>query len=94
MTATSATPVPVTSAEFIDDVYDHILSYSAQGKFTYEKFEELRPYRHDIIRGIIYRSIKRDDLFNTPTHPNAGFIPEKYPQYWAEAKVLHENGLL
>jgi hypothetical protein len=94
MTATSATPVPVTSAEFIDDVYEHILSYSAQGKFIYERFEALRPYRHDIIRGIIYRSIKRDDLFNTSTHPNARFIPEKYPQYWKEAKVLYENGLL
>jgi len=93
-TATSATPVPVASAEFVEDVYAHIMSYADQGKFIYEKFESLRPYRHDIIRGIIYRSIKNDDLFNNPSHPNYTFIPDKYPQYWKEAKVLYENGLL
>jgi len=93
-TATSATPVPVASAEFVEDVYEHIMSYAEQGKFIYEKFESLRPYRHDIIRGIIYRSIKNDDLFNNPSHPNYSFIPDKYPQYWKEAKVLYENGLL
>lgn len=93
-TATSATPVTVASAEFIEDVYEHIMSYAEQGKFIYEKFESLRPYRHDIIRGIIYRSIKSDDLFNNPSHPNYTFIPDKYPQYWKEAKVLYENRLL
>jgi hypothetical protein len=93
-TATSAISVPIASAEYIEDVYEHILSYMEQGKFIREKFENLRPYRHDIIRGIIYRSIKSDDLFNNPDHPNFKFIPEKYPQYWKEAKVLHENGLL
>ncbi len=92
--ATSAAPVPVTGAEFIEDVYEHIISYSSQGKFIYERFEELRPYRHDIIRGIIYRSIKRSDLFNNPAHPDYKFIPDKYPQYWKEAKVLYEHGLL
>jgi len=93
-TATSATPVHIASAEFVKDVYEHILSYADQGKFIYEKFEDLRPYRHDIIRGIIYRSIKKDDLFNNPTNPNYKFIPDKYPQYWKEAKVLYDNGLL
>jgi len=93
-TATSATPVSIISAEYVEDVYEHIIGYTEQGKFIYEKFESLRPYRHDIIRGIIYRSIKNDDLFNNPTHPNHKFIPNKYPQYWKEAKVLYENGLL
>ena len=93
-TATSAIPVPVASAEFVEDVYEHMMSYAEQGKFIYEKFESLRPYRHDIIRGIIYRSIKNDDLFNNLSHPNYTFIPDKYPQYWKEAKVLYENGLL
>ena len=93
-TATSTTPVPVESAEFISDVYEHIMSFAEQGKFIYEKFEDLRSYRHDIIRGIIYRSIKTDDLFNNPTHPNYKFFPEKYPKYWQEAKVLYDNGLL
>ena len=93
-TATSPTPVPVSSAEFIEDVYEHIIRFSEQGKFIYERFEDLRPYRHDLIRGIIYRCIKNDDLFNNPTHPNYTFFPDKYPQYWKEAKVLYENGLL
>ncbi|MDR3149487.1 MAG: hypothetical protein LBT88_05685 [Oscillospiraceae bacterium] len=93
-TATSADPVPVVSAEFVEDVYEHIISYAEQGKFVYERFESLRSYRHDIIRGIIYRSIKNDNLFNNHTHPNYTFIPDKYPQYWEEAKVLYENGLL
>ena len=92
--ATSKVPVPIASAEFIPDVYEHIMRYAAEGKFIREKFEDLPAYRHDIIRGIIYRSIKQDDLFNNPAHPNAWFIPEKYPQYWKEAEVLHEHGLL
>jgi len=93
-TATSAMPVPVKAAEYIDDVYAHIVSFANHGKFIYEKFEDLPQYRHDIIRGIIYRSIKHDDLFNNPTHPNHRFIPAKYPKYWNEAKVLYQNGLL
>lgn len=93
-TATSAVVVPITSAEFIEDVYEHIMSFAERGKFVYEKFESLRPYRHDIIRGIIYRSIKNDDLFNNPAHPNFKFIPDKYPRYWKEAKVLYEKRLL
>jgi hypothetical protein len=93
-TATSAAPVPVEKADFIEDVYEHITSYEKSGKFIYEKFEDLKPYRHDLIRGIIYRSIKNDDLFNNPSHPNYTFIPEKYPKYWKEAKILDENGLL
>ena len=92
-TATSAEPVPVTVADYIEDVYVHIMSYAEQGKFIYERFEDLRPYRHDIIRGIIYRSILNDDLFNNPTHPNYKFIQDKYQKYWNEAKVLYENGL-
>ena len=93
-TATSEVAVPVSNAEFVEDVYEHIMEYEKQCKFIYEKFESLRPYRHDIIRGIIYRSIKNDDLFNNPTHPNFKFIPDKYTKYWNEAKVLYENGLL
>jgi hypothetical protein len=93
-TATSAGPVPITSAEFIPDVYEHIWSYASDGKFIYEKFEDLRPYRHDIIRGIIYRQIKQDDLFKNTDHPNAKHFPDKYPQYWKEAKVLYQAGLL
>ena len=93
-TATSSKPVPITTADYVEDVYEHIMSYAEQGRFLYEKFEDLRPYRHDIIRGIVYRNIKNDDLFNNPDHPNYKFIPDKYPQYWKEAKVLHENGLL
>lgn len=93
-TATSPDPVPVASAEFVEDVYEHILRYAEDGRFIYERFEDLRPYRHDIIRGIIYRSIKADDLFNNPGHPNHAFYPEKYPQYWAEAKALYDHGLL
>jgi hypothetical protein len=92
--ATSSGPVPVTDCDFIPDVYGHIMSYAEQGKFIYEKFEDLRPYRHDIIRGIIYRCIKQDDLFNNPAHPAYKFTQEKYPQYWKEAKVLYDNGLL
>ena len=93
-TATSADPVQIREAEFIEDTYEYITSFSEQGKFIYERFEDLRPYRHDIIRGIIYRSIKHDDLFNNPTHPNYKHFPEKYPKYWQEAKVLFENRLL
>lgn len=92
--ATSNEPVPVTDFEYIEDAYEKIISYEDQGTFIYEKYEDLPQYRYDIIRGIIVRSIKKDDLFNNPNHPNHKFYQEKYPQYWREALVLYNNDLL
>lgn len=92
--ATSNKSVPISDFEYIDDVYEKIMSYEKQGAFIYEKYENLPQYRYDIIRGIIIRSIKRDDLFNNPSHPNYVFYQEKYPQYWREAEVLYSNNLL
>ncbi|MDR2933015.1 MAG: hypothetical protein LBV27_07900 [Oscillospiraceae bacterium] len=91
---TSSTPVAVVDCTPVDDVYDRVLSYEKKGRFIYEKYKDLPPYRHDIIRGIIVRSIKKDDLFNNPQHPNYIFYQLKYPQYWREAEVLYKNGLL
>jgi len=60
---TSDKPVPIIDFEYIEDVYEKIMEYEKTGTFIYEKFENLRQYRHDIIRGIIYRTIKKDNLF-------------------------------
>lgn len=92
--ATSNEAVPITDFEYIDDVYEKIISYEKQGTFIYERYEDLPQYRYDKIRGIIMRGIKRDDLFNNPNHPNYIFFQEKYPQYWQEAEVLYKNNLL
>jgi hypothetical protein len=92
--AVSYEPVPITDYEYIDDVYEKIMEYEKKGSFIYERYETLRPYRHDIIRGIIYRNIKHLNLFENETHPNYKFIQEKFPQYWKEAEVLNANGLL
>lgn len=92
--ATSSLPVPIDDFEFIDDVYEKIMQYEKQGKFIYEKYETLPQYRYDIIRGVIMRSIKRDDLLNNTTHPNYKFYQDKFPQYWKEAEILNKYGLL
>ncbi|WP_026477713.1 hypothetical protein [Alkaliphilus transvaalensis] len=92
--ATSSSPVPIVDYEYIDDVYEKIIQYQEQGKFIYEKFETLPQYRHDIIRGIIIRAIKRDNLLDTPSDPRYKFYQEKFPQYCREAGVLHQHGLL
>lgn len=86
---TSNTAVSVTDCEYIENVYDQILSYAEQGKFIYEHYEDLPQWRKDIIRGHITRFIKRNNLLNDPAHPSLHFIQEKFPQYWAEAQVLH-----
>jgi hypothetical protein len=91
---TSNEPVPIMDYEYIDDVYEKIMEYGRKGTFIYEKFETLKPYRHDIIRGLIYRMIKKDNLFEDTKHPNYKHFQEKYPKYWKEAEVLNNNGLL
>lgn len=88
------TIVPVVSCEYIDDVYEHIMSYEKQGKFVYEHYEDLPQWRIDVIRGHIIRFIKRNNLVIDNDHPGRKFIAEKFPQYWAEAQVLHEHDLL
>lgn len=92
--AISRQPVPVVDTEYIKDVYEEIIRYQNEGKFVYEKYEESPRYRHDIIRGIVMRSIKKDNLLNNPKHPNYHLYMEKYPQYWKEAVVLDKNNLL
>ena len=72
--------VPITDCEYIDDVYEH--------------YEDLPQWRIDVIRGQIIRLIKRYNLLDDSNHSSRNFIMEKFPQYWAEAKVLHEHNLL
>lgn len=90
----SREPVPITDVEYIADAYEEIMKYQEQGKFVYEKYEELPQYRHDIIRGHVMRGIKRDNLLNNPEHPNYQLFQTKYPVYWKEAEVLSKNDLL
>lgn len=92
--AVSDTAVPVIDYEYIDDVYEHILRYEKPGKFIYEHYEDLPQWRIDVIRGHIIRFVKRNNLVADNDHPSKNFIAEKFPQYWAEAQVLHEHGLL
>lgn len=92
--ATSRTSVPVTDFEYVEDVYERILSYGEKGTFLYERYEDLPQWRLDVIRGHIIRFIKRNDLVNDTAHPSRGFIREKFPQYWKEAQVLSKHGLL
>lgn len=92
--ATSSKPVPIEDYEYIDDVYEKIMQYQEQGKFIYEKYETLPQYRYDIIRGIIMRTIKRENLLNNPSDPRYEFYQDKFSQYWREAEVLDQHGLL
>jgi hypothetical protein len=94
LTATSKEPVPIIDYEYIENVYDHIMKYEKEGKFIYEKFENLPLYRHDIIRGIIIRQINDNNLFKNTTHPNHEFYQKKFLKYWKEAEVLYKNNLL
>ena len=92
--ATSKKPVPVADFEFIKDVYEYILSYEGQGKFVYERYEDLPQWRHDIIRGHVIRGIKKGNWFSDPSSPEYKFHKDKWPQYLREAEVLRDNGLL
>ena len=87
-------PVPIVDREYVDDVYERILQYEKQGKFIYERYEDLPQWRLDVIRGHVIRLIKRFDLMNDMDHPGRPFVMEKFPRYWAEAQVLHDHGLL
>ena len=88
------TEVVFTGCEHIEDVYKHILQYADQGKMICERYENLPQWRIDLIRGQILRRIKRYDLINDAGHPSRNFIKNSFPQYWAEAKILSEHGLL
>ena len=89
--ATAGEPVPVTD---FDDVYKRILLYAEEGRFIYQKYEDAPQWRRDVIRGHVMRFIKRNQLCTVSDHPGRGFVEEKFPQYWEEAKVLYEHGLL
>lgn len=91
--ATSREPVPIADFEYIEDVYESILSYAQEGKFVYERYEDLPPWRVDIIRGNIMRFIKRGNLLGGSDSPSRRFVEEKFPQYWKEAQVLSAHGL-
>ncbi len=92
--ATSCVPVPVTDFEYIENVYERIVSYKDKGTFIYERYEDLPQWRIDVIRGQVIRFIKRCDLLNDITLPASRFVQEKFTQYWEEAKVLNEYKLL
>lgn len=92
--ATSTAPVPVTDFEYIEDVYESIVSYADKGTFIYERYEDLPQWRIDLIRGQILRFIKRSNLLTDSAHPSYTFIQEKFPRYWQEAQVLNDHGLL
>ena len=92
--AISRTAVPVTDFEYIEDVYEGIISYGDKGTFIYEKYEDLPQWRIDVIRGQMLRFIKRNNLLNDIAQPSCRFIQEKFPQYWKEAKALNDCGLL
>lgn len=91
---TSPAPVPVKDCEFIEDVYERIIEYAKYGMFIHEKYEELPRYRHDIIRGWVMRGIKENNLLNNQAHPECKLYQERWPQYWKEAEVLYQYGLL
>lgn len=86
--------VPISTCEYIDNVYHHIMQYEAQGKLIYERYEDLPQWRIDLIRCQILRLIKRYDLLENSTHPSCTFVREKFPRYWEEASVLHAHQLL
>jgi hypothetical protein len=93
--ATSDTPVPIADCEFIPDVYASILSYAEEGKFIRERYEDLPNYRRDIIRGYVYRWVAGNKVYVTdPNDEGYRFYSTYYAEFWREAKVLHENGLL
>lgn len=89
--ATSRTAVPVTDFEYIEDVYERIISYGDKGAFLYERYEDLPQWRIDLIRGHILKFIERNNLLNDRTHPSCRFVQEKFPQYWEEAQVLNDG---
>ena len=93
-TATSKKHVPVNNCEFIDDVYLKILEYEKTGMFTYEKYENLPQWRHDIIRGIVIRLIKKGNWINDPEHIEYKKFSERWPIYLKEAIVLNASNLL
>jgi hypothetical protein len=92
--AVSYEPVPIVATEYIPCVYEAIMEYHRQGKFTYGKYEDLPQYRLDIIRGHFIRTLKRENLLDNPQHHQYELFRDKFPQYWKEAEVLHKYGLL
>ena len=92
--AISKEPVPVSSFEFIADVYESILAYEKQGTFIYERYENLPTWRYDVIRGHVMRGITHGGWLHDKTSDLYKFYMAKWPQYLKEAEVLHKYELL
>jgi len=91
---TSKEPVKVIDCEFVEDVYERILSYEKKGAFIYERYEKLPTWRHDLIRGHVIRWIKNGDWLHDKSSKDYKFFNEKWPKYLKEAEILHEHGIL
>jgi len=89
--ATSREPVPVIDFEYIDDVYEYIVSHE---NLIYEKYEDLPQWRHDVIRGHVVRGIVKGGWLGDTSSPEYRFHKAKWPRYLREAEVLREHGLL
>ena len=90
--ATSARPVPVSDCEFVEDVYARVMEYGRRGEFIYERYEDLPSWRHDFIRRVVYRHIKRTNLFRNFSHPEYAFYQAHYGEYLRDAEALQAKG--
>jgi hypothetical protein len=84
--ATSKEPVPVADFEFVEDVYERIMSYEKQGTFKYERYEDLPQWRHDVIRGHVIRGIKKVIGLTTNRVRSSDFIKRNGPNTCVKRK--------
>jgi hypothetical protein len=93
-TATPKNSVSITDYEYINDVYDKIMEYEKTGMFTYEKYEDLPPWRHEKIKYWVMKWIKEGNWINEPEDNEYKKFMERWPKYMKIAKRVNNKNEL
>ena len=83
----SKEPVPVLSVEYVDDAYERILQFEAEGKLIINRYAILSDEQLQRDRRMVLGAIKRFGLLRGE-HPLSEFVAKKFPHLWDAARGL------
>jgi len=86
----SKATVDIQSVDFVDNAYERILQYEAEGLLRIHHFEERTNRQKERDRNMVLGTIKRLELLKGE-HPLSGFVASKFPAIWQEASIDHES---
>lgn len=82
----STESVPIVESILIDDVYEELLKYEAEGKFTVLRYNEQSEDRQNELVDLIVQSIVMADFY-TDNKEKQDFTMKYFPEAWKKASL-------